>query len=134
MNSLERPLELARSRVHRHNAIREEIVAFAMAAVIVRSGAPHGHVNDSTSFINGGGVRPHIVSSPVLPTITFPLVVAGLARPGDSVKFPQLFPGPHIISAGIARQTAGDLILWVGIRLSRSKDIHSHDQNVLENC
>src|ERR1700722_2722544 len=99
------PLIGARLEIQRDDRSGEEVVAAALGAVSVRGAIAHGHVNHSKIAIDGR-LRPDRPTA-VRPRITFPSVVARLARTGDRPETPILLP--RICVEGTEETTAAAL-------------------------
>src|SRR5579862_6835582 len=114
------PLILSRFHIERQNRSREQIVAAAMAAVLIGRGITDGHVHHPQLRIDGG-MGPER-SAAVCPRIALPCVVAELSRSGDSVELPQLFAGLCVVSAELpphAAFAAGDPTEYSAVGVNR---------------
>ena len=105
-DGLEIPLELARRDIDTDEALRIEIVARAVAAVVVVTGRGERQVRE-TPFRIGGRMGPHVGVAAVDPRrliavgINPPGLDPGLAFERDGVERPELLAGPDIEAADV---------------------------------
>ena len=95
------PDPLAGGGVEAHDALREEVVAEAVAAVVVVGRGAQRQV-DVAQLGVGGQHAPGVGRARVGPRAVLPRLVAELAGLGDGVKLPQLLPGAHVEAAHVA--------------------------------
>src|SRR4029079_1667282 len=82
VDELKVPHPRAGLRIEAHEAVAEQVVPQAMAAVEVAGGHLDRDVDVAELFVRGQR-RPRTGVAGVLPGIAFPGFVAGLARPGN---------------------------------------------------
>ena len=106
VHQLEVPLALAGLQVHGHQAFAVEVVAGALAAVVVGRRRLDRQV-DQAQFLVDGDLRPHAGVAVDGPRAVLPGVVAELARPRDRVEGPLQLAGLDVEGA---RETLGVVV------------------------
>ena len=97
MGGLEVPHLLAGLDVERDQRAREEVVAVAMAAVVVAGRRLDRHV-DVAELLVGRHLRPRAGVAGVGPRLVEPRLVARLAVPGNRREPPQLLAAAHVVA------------------------------------
>src|SRR6266705_6499847 len=95
MHKLVMPLPLAGFQIETDQALARQIVARPVASVVVRRGRLDRQIDQAQIFVHSDLV-PDASVAVLGPGSLLPGLVAELARPGDSVELPNLFPCPHI--------------------------------------
>ena len=95
MHHLEVPLADAGLQVDGHEALREQVVAGTVAAVLVDGRRFNGQV-DEAGFGVDRNLGPDADVAGPFPRTVLPRVVAELARAGNRVEAPQLLAGLHV--------------------------------------
>src|SRR5277367_265760 len=133
VDGLEIPLQFAGSSVGGNQRVREEIVAGAIASVVVRGRPAERHVNDAELFVHGYGHGPDIRAAAALPAIVAPRVVTLFAWLSNGVEIPELFTGAGVVRAGIAGNSGCDFVLRVEIGFAWAVHVCSDDDDVFVN-
>ena len=103
MDGLEIPHDLARARVHAHEALRIEVVARAMAPVVIARPRLHRQIDVAQVEIRRER-RPDGGVPGVVPGSVFPRLVAGIAGLRDRVEGPELLARPRVESPHVTRR------------------------------
>ena len=101
VNGLEVPAAFARLAVDRDQALREQVVAAAVAAVPV-VGRRAGRQVGEAEFLVGAHQAPDVRAAGDSPGLVLPGVRPVLAFPGHGVEGPELPAGPHVEAADVA--------------------------------
>ena len=103
MHHLEVPDALAGGAVHAHEALREQVVAQAMAAVPIVGGRAHRQVNVAGRGIDAHG-RPYVGVAAHPPGIALPRLDPHFPRLRNGVEAPALAAVPHVVATHVARR------------------------------
>jgi hypothetical protein len=95
MDHLKMPLALTGSEVDADQAVTEQVVARAVAAVIIRRGVFDGQV-DQAQFLIHGHLGPDTGVAVGGPGTVLPSVVAEFTRTWNRVESPQKFAGVYV--------------------------------------
>ena len=106
MHELEVPLAHARLQVNGHQRFGKQVVAGAVATVLVNRGRLDRQVDDA-GFGVRGDLRPHAVVTGVAGRLVLPRVEAELAAAGDALERPQQLAGADVKRAGLALHVGG---------------------------
>src|SRR5262245_54444133 len=98
MHELEVPLALTRFQIDADEALTEQVVARAVAAIEVRRRRLDRQVHEARLLIDGN-LRPHPGVPVDRPRLVLPRVVAELAGSWNGVELPQLFAGSVVVGA-----------------------------------
>ena len=112
MDHLEVPQVLAGVRVGRHEAGAEEIVAGAIAAVLIDRRRAERHVDDAALRVHRDEA-PDVDAGAILPAVAGPGVVVLLAGARNGMEGPHQLAGVHVPGAHVAgRALAADSPAW----------------------
>ena len=102
MHGLEVPLVFPGFRVDGDDGIREQVVARAIAAPVVRGRSGDGHIEDAALDVRGHVPAPDVHARAPLPAVVLPRVVAALAGARHGVKLPELLAGTRVVRRRVA--------------------------------
>ena len=101
VDDLEVPRPLAVVRVERHEALREQVVAEALAAVVDVGGVADGEEHQLARLVDGHP-GPDVGGAHVAPRLVLPRPAAELAFLGDGVEAPDEGAGAGVVGADVA--------------------------------
>ena len=113
MHHLEVPQALACLRVQRNEAVREEIRAGSVSAVVRRRRSRRRHVHDPGLFVGAQAAPRAHVTGPLRRAVT-PGVVTELALAGQDVECPKMPTGANVEAAHVFGQRLFDLATVTG--------------------
>ena len=105
VDDLEVPRPLAVVRVERHEALREEVVAEPLPAVVDVGGVADGQEHQLARLVDGHP-GPHVGGAHVAPRLVLPRLAAELALLGDGVETPDEGAGAGVVGADVAGRGA----------------------------
>ena len=122
VHELVEPLELPGRGVEGDDAVGVEVVALAVAAVVVGRRRAGRREHEAALFVDREE-RPHVGPGPVLPAVAFPGLDAGLPRARHRVERPQQLAGARVPAADVAVEAEARRLLAV---------VAARDDDVLE--
>ena len=102
VHSLEIPLQLSGLCLERDDRISEEIVSFAVAAVVVAGRTAKHGVEKTALGVERHVEAPVVDAGAVLPAVAVPRIVADFAGLGHRMEFPDLLAGERVEGARVA--------------------------------